>query len=146
MKKLLACVVVLSLSAAATVSGGGRKAPPTFSGSWSKVGGIINGKKIPAEVYQNDGYELRFKEDMYSEAIMGKFTEGGTFRIDASKNPATIDFTVTHGKEQGKTQLGIFKIEGDVMTLALALHGNPNRPRNFEGSGNLVVSILKRNR
>ena len=146
MNKLIACVAVFSLSAVAAVSGGGNKAAPNINGSWAKDGGIINGKKIPPEIYERDMYVLVFNDGMYSESIMGKETEAGTYTIDATKKPPTIDFNVTAGPENGKFQLGLFKIEGDVLTLALALHGSTNRPKNFNGTGNLVVSVLKRTR
>jgi uncharacterized protein (TIGR03067 family) len=53
--------------------------------------------------------------------------------LDATKNPATIDFTPKRG---GEKILGIWKVEGDK--LILAFHGgNQSRPTEFVQSANL---------
>ena len=39
----------------------------------------------------------------------------GTYTIDPSAKPATIDFRNTAGEMKGKTWLGIYGMEGDVL-------------------------------
>jgi uncharacterized protein (TIGR03067 family) len=69
----------------------------------------------------------------------------GAYTIDTSKTPATIDMTPRGGTYDGKTLLGIVKVEGDTMTVAFAEPGK-ERPTKFEspaGSG-VVVAVHKK--
>jgi uncharacterized protein (TIGR03067 family) len=146
MNKALVCVLVFSLSAVMHVSGGDKKNDLKIDGSWTATGGIADGKKLPAELFEKDVQVVVFKDGKYTETFMGKETEAGTYKIDTTKNPHTIDFDVTEGKAKGKVQLGLIKIDGDVMTIALADHGSKDRPKDFEGTGDNGVIILKRNK
>ncbi len=65
----------------------------------------------------------------------------GTYTIDATKTPMTIDMKAKGGTSDGKTLLGIAKVDGDTLTVA---YGEPGkeRPTRFEsvaGSGVLLV-------
>jgi uncharacterized protein (TIGR03067 family) len=65
----------------------------------------------------------------------------GTFGVDASKTPATIDMKPGSGRYQGKTLPGIYKLDGDTLTIAFAEPGK-DRPTAFEskpGSGVVLV-------
>jgi uncharacterized protein (TIGR03067 family) len=50
-------------------------------------------------------------------------------KIDGWANPATVDFTIS--KDSPKRTLGIFKIEGDSLTICKAYPGK-DRPTKFE--------------
>ena len=69
----------------------------------------------------------------------------GTFTIDATKSPATIDMKPGSGRYKDKTLLGIVKVDGDTLTVAFAEPGK-DRPATFEskaGSG-VVVAVHKK--
>jgi uncharacterized protein (TIGR03067 family) len=148
MRKLLACVVVFSLSALIAVAGGEKKkAAPKIEGSWTGIEIIVEGKKVPKEAFDDLMYKLVFKDGKYNESVKGMETEAGTYTIDATKNPITIDYTVvSEGEAKGKIQLAILKVEGDNLTIALAKHGSKDRPKNFDGSDDFTVVTLKRNK
>ena len=76
---------------------------------------------------------------------MGKEVEKGTYKINAKKNPATIDMSVMEGKDKGKSQIGIFKIEADQLTMAVVI-GSKDRPKSFDPAADVEVRILKRNK
>ncbi len=55
----------------------------------------------------------------------------GTFKIDASKTPKTIDITLKEGEKE-TTQLGIYKLDGDALVISLAEAGAKERPKDFD--------------
>jgi uncharacterized protein (TIGR03067 family) len=146
MNNLILGIVAFSLSVLTTVSAGDQRAAFKINGSWRATAGLAEGKKLPPEEYEKNVQVLVFKDGKYTETMNGKETEAGSYKIDATKNPHTIDFMVNKGKEKGKIQLGLIKIEGDVMTMVLAEHGSKVRPENFEGVNDFEVMILKRNK
>jgi uncharacterized protein (TIGR03067 family) len=143
MKKLIACVVViLSLPFLVTVSGAEKRALD-INGTWKGIVILANGKQAK---FPEGYYVLVFKDGKYSETVMGKETEAGTYKMDAAKNPPTIDFAVTVGTNRGKTQLGILNFNGDVLTIALSKHGSTDRPKNLKGADESAVTILRRSK
>jgi uncharacterized protein (TIGR03067 family) len=69
----------------------------------------------------------------------------GTYKLDATKSPMTIDMMPKGGNYDGKTLLGIAKLDGDTLTIAFAEPGK-DRPAKFEsaaGSG-VVVAVCKK--
>ena len=69
----------------------------------------------------------------------------GSYKLDATKSPVTIDMMPKGGTYDGKTLLGIVKVDGDTMTIAFAEPGK-DRPTKFEsgeGSG-IVLAVHKK--
>ncbi len=65
----------------------------------------------------------------------------GTYKLDLTKTPVQIDLAVKGGTYDGKTLLGIAKIDSDTLTIAFGEPGK-DRPTKFEtkeGSGIVVV-------
>jgi uncharacterized protein (TIGR03067 family) len=75
-------------------------------------------------------------------AILGE----GEYKFDDDKSPKTIDFDIKKGHNEGKKQLGIFKIEDDKMTLVLAEPDATDRPTSFEvkEGSNVIEAVLER--
>jgi uncharacterized protein (TIGR03067 family) len=61
----------------------------------------------------------------------------GTFKLDPTKKPKTIDMTVEEGMEfQGKTSLGIYELDGDTLRWCANEPGKAERPKEFKREGN----------
>ncbi len=89
-----------------------------LQGGWSMVLLFVSGEETPAE--QAKSGELVVEDDVYRSKL-GATVETSTFKIDATKSPKAIDFTYTSGFLKGKTVKGIYKIDGDDLTICRGL-------------------------
>jgi hypothetical protein len=53
-----------------------------------------------------------------------------TITVDPSKNPKTMDYQMTEGVTKGKTQLGIYELDGDTFRSCFSAPG-AERPTEF---------------
>jgi len=122
-----------------------KKEMAQLDGEWSMVLGEANGQSMPKETVQigkrvaKDGETtITFGGQIYFKA---KFT------VDPTKKPKSIDYMMTEGPTKGKTQLGIYELEGDMVKFCFAAPGK-DRPTEFsakEGS-HRTLSVWKKDK
>jgi uncharacterized protein (TIGR03067 family) len=113
-----------------------------LTGTWKIVSVEVEGAKPEEDFLKNA--RLVVKGDKFTFK-RGDLSNGGTYKVDVTAKPKTIDITYTEGPEKGKTLLGIYDLEGDTGKICIALPGN-DRPKEFvskPGSGH-VLEVLKR--
>jgi uncharacterized protein (TIGR03067 family) len=111
-----------------------------MGGTWAYVSVEGGGLKVPEE--QVKGAKLIFAADGKLTAIVkGKKTEG-TYKLDPAKKPKEITTT----DEDGKAHNGIYKIDGDTLTLCMPKGDGARRPTEFatKESTTIVLVVLKR--
>ena len=118
-----------------------KKEVPTLVGEWDGEKAVRGGKERPVP---EGGVTVTFKEDgkmLFKEG--NKAEEEGTYKSDAKKTPGEID--ISPPKEEG-TLIGIYKIEGDTLTICLSDKGSTDRPSKFESpeGTNIMLITLKR--
>ena len=113
------------------------KDPPSIVGEWVGESGVRGGKpdNPPAGTtitFTADG-KVKFKEGKDEKP------EEGTYKADPKKSPAEIDIVpLIDGKSP--TILGIYKIEGDTLTMCIVMDGE--RPKEFASPpGSPVVLV-----
>jgi uncharacterized protein (TIGR03067 family) len=119
----------------------GRKA---LAGTWQAVSYALDGQKVAAE----DLKHVRLHFDADGLAIAQR--DGKTFlasktTIDPTMEPATMDIAFIEGNDKGRTSLGLYRIEGDVLTICRSAPGKP-RPSSFSsepGSGLTLMSCRR---
>lgn len=135
---LIAAVGTLLIGAA--VRGDDKKAAEKLEGtwvatSWKRGEGEVGKDKVDTELtITKDAYE-------FPKGI-NRISKNGALKIDAGKG--TIDFTPEDGPAKGKTLQGIFKVEGNTLTLCFTSAGN-DRPKEFKTSDrNTVLATYDR--
>jgi uncharacterized protein (TIGR03067 family) len=112
-----------------------------FEGTWRYASIEMEGSAAPEDSLKD--MRMTLKGDQFLAGENGSVK--GTYAIDPTLKPKTIDviFTLPEGKK--RTLLGIYELEGDTYKVSLGTPGKP-RPTEFAskpGSGN-AVEILKR--
>jgi uncharacterized protein (TIGR03067 family) len=119
-----------------------KKELDRFEGDWKFVSVEVGGMKMDIAIFKNSllschGDKFTFKE--------GDMLTHGTFKVDPTKKPKTIDVIFNDGPQKGSTMLGIYKLEGDVYKVCFDTDGK-TRPKEFaskEGTRS-VYEILQR--
>lgn len=112
-----------------------------LDGSWKAESASRGGK--PVSEYKAATWTVNGGKVTYSD---GKVSRTHRISVDASKTPKAIDFTYGEGPNKGKTSLGIYKLEGDRITLCWSEPGK-DRPGKFESkpaSGILMQVLVRR--
>jgi uncharacterized protein (TIGR03067 family) len=115
-----------------------------LDGTWRAVAAERNGVAAPDLV----GHELTFAGGRFRISRDGRVIYGGTYRVDASATPATIDFTQDEGPELRGTGRGLYRIEaGRLDIVDNAADMTRPRPTQFAtapGSGYVLVRFVPR--
>src|SRR5690348_10693609 len=100
-----------------------------MQGDWALESMVNNGGPVP----EDDAHSLfrTVKSDSYTVFLFDKPISKGTFKIDATKNPKTIDFFPGNTADKTKAMAGIYEIEGDKLKICYAQPGK-DRPQEFE--------------
>jgi uncharacterized protein (TIGR03067 family) len=100
-----------------------------MQGDWVVVTMVKDGTKIP-----DDDAQALFrtvKDDTYSVTRFTKVVGKGTFKIDATKKPKTIDSTPAGPADKAPVIRGIYELDGDTFKACNAPPGK-DRPTDFE--------------
>ena len=95
-----------------------------LEGDWKITSWVQFGRQVPMEA------EWTFKGDKYTLTMPANLEEG-TITLAPEKKPAVMDLAISGGNCKGKDQPGIYKLDGDDLTLCLAWPGTANRPTEF---------------
>ncbi len=93
----------------------------SLNGKWNIIKAISSG----IEGATPKGTYLYIQENLF-ERHTPKYIFTREMELNRTTNPFQIDLHITNEPELGKTFLGIFKLEGDILTIA---HSLPNFPR-----------------
>jgi uncharacterized protein (TIGR03067 family) len=119
-----------------------KKDLKALQGTWKVTKLTFDGKDAPEDVVKK--MVCTIKDDTYTMKD-GDKKESGTLKLDPTEKPKTIDFVIKEGDDKGKTQHGIYTLDGDNLKICMAKPGK-DRPKELsskEDSGNILV-VLKR--
>lgn len=99
-----------------------------MQGDWALVSLTRDGMKFPDEDAQ--ALFRTVKSNQYTVARYEKVIGKGTFTLDATKKPHTIDFVPDTEKDKSRALRGIYKFTGGKLTICYAPIGK-ERPTEF---------------
>src|SRR5690349_449847 len=114
MKCFIATIAGIAMAASLLASHTQQTTPSTLQGTWRLTS--LNVRSIPS---QSPQITLSIFGEKYQQAIDGKVTERGTLKMDASKQPMTIDLAITEGDDSGKAQIGIVEVTDGTLRMCL---------------------------
>ena len=109
------------------------KKPHNIVGEWVVESAMTAGKARPQA---GDPLKYVFTADGKWIVYRGERKLTGDQRgyvTDAKKDPPTIDLTIDVADQETRKTLGIFKVEGDTLTLCIG-RINGDRPKNYEAT------------
>jgi uncharacterized protein (TIGR03067 family) len=119
-------------------------AQKTLEGTWTATKAERDGKAADDVI----GHRLSFAGDRFQiQSKDARSVYAGTFRVDGSATPATIDFDHSEGVLRGKAWKGIYAFDGDTLIICdNAEDLDKARPAAFEaksGSGYILVTFKR---
>lgn len=119
-----------------------KQALEKLQGSWQLVSAEIRGRKVVIDAGTNTD---RTVIDGEKVTVMrgGRESHSSTIRIDPSKSPGHMDSTHVVRNGVKTVSEGIYKLEGDTLTICASISGE-KRPERFESNEKVMLSVLKR--
>ena len=139
MLRVAAALLTMALVAPLSAQKPGGASAAALQGTW--VFQSINDQAPPEGSPETS---VTFKGDTYQQASAGQVNERGTFKVDASKKPMTIDLTIVEGSDAGKIQLGIFEVTGDTLRANFAQPGDKTRPAELKTAAGSLLLVAKK--
>ena len=125
----VAALMVLLTAMARADDAGAKRDLGQLQGEWTMVMGEIEGQAMPEQMRM--AARRVAKDDETTITIGGQLFMKAKFTIDPAKKPKTIDYNMTGGPTSGKTQLGIYEIDGERVKFCFGSPGK-ERPTNFK--------------
>jgi uncharacterized protein (TIGR03067 family) len=141
MKKALTLFTIVALATAGIAKDeeANKKDMEKMQGDWAAVSMVRDGMPFPKDDAQS--FFRTVKGDKYTVFHFSEAVNQGTFTIDASKKPKTMDVLPERTDDKSKAILGIYEFEGDKLKVCFGAPGK-DRPAEFEskeGSGNALT-------
>lgn len=112
----------------------------TLEGTWAVVDHETQNGKANAQFIWNHS-KLVIRGDRFGWTN----PNDGTYKIDPTKTPKTIDYWLGSGKDPGNAWQGIYELNGDMFRDCMAPPGQP-RPTDFStppGSGRIMQTFQR---
>ncbi len=130
---LSVCVLILGVGI-----GADDKDPKPLAGTWAIHAATLGGRD---HLDDYKGMTLKVEGDKYVVGF-GMVQDEGTLTVDTSKDPKTIDLkTKPGGLFKGRTMPGIFKIDGDKLTICVNTE-TQDRPTKYEAPEKSPIMLL----
>jgi len=132
MIRTFAVVFALALVASAAAETP-KEALEKIQGTWKPEKLEFGGEPAPKEVMDKLVLTIKGNQIVGSDDA----NDPATLELDPSKTPGHVTLT----EKNGKKQLGIYKLDGDVLTLCFA-EGGVERPAEFKSPKETKIALI----
>jgi uncharacterized protein (TIGR03067 family) len=130
--------LLLTLSLGAPLDEKPKEDQKALQGTWVVVAAELDGKEFKEALKA----VMTLKDDKLTVKLADGRTTEGTFKIDASANPRTIDL-IPEDKDKPKA-LCIYQLDGDKLKLCLTEKPGADRPTEFKAGKDTYLLEFKR--
>jgi uncharacterized protein (TIGR03067 family) len=149
---LAAGVLTLAAGCGKNVATTGGSGYPTPDGAYLITSMEMEGEKLPEDHFARDAESERAIKFSGNTMTTNKGGKDNTIDVmyDTSKTPAHITTTETMPSGKTETANGIYKIEGDTLTICMAKGGegkDGERPKEFKtvkGGTEFLITLKKK--
>jgi uncharacterized protein (TIGR03067 family) len=141
------CVLVLLTTPLPLAAGDdeARKELKALEGKWKAVSLEAGGKVFAKEAVPDFTFIIGEQGKAIGHMPLGEYQ--ATITVDPRKSPKTMDNRHESGADKGKKQYGIYRLEGDKLTVCMTRPGAAatDRPKDFNSKGSTgVVFVFER--
>jgi len=139
--------MVLAVAATAfagvSTAGGQKTDLDVLQGNWQVTSIKDSDMKDPPDDFIKF-FTVNFKKDVMTISAKGMPVVTFKVKLDPSKKPKTIDCTHSDEKDpdKGKVEPGIYKIEGDVVTICTNSPDSKERPAAFAIKAGTRIQVV----
>jgi uncharacterized protein (TIGR03067 family) len=108
-----------------------------LQGTWTVVSVSFGGMPVPKD--KQPDQQFKIEGDKLTVTEKGK-DESGTVKVDAKKDPATIDLT----SAKGEKMMGIYKIDKDGKLTLCVSFAKDARPKSFDDKDSMLLVLEKK--
>jgi uncharacterized protein (TIGR03067 family) len=119
-------------------AGDGKKDQELLAGAWKIVSLEERGVKAPDDELK--AMAIKIAGDKLTFTEKDKAVEL-SFKLDPAKKPKAVDFTFLDGPDKGKTELGIYALEGDKLRFCVNGPGK-ERPTEFVSKKDSEIGLI----
>ena len=110
-----------------------------FEGTWKFESMVFEGKAVPKSSFKDS--RMTCEGDRFT--TKGNESAEGTFAVDPTARPKTIDIAIAT-KDGGSVKiLGLYTLEGDTYTICSGYPGKP-RPTDLAAGSGRGLQVMKR--
>src|SRR5262249_51122988 len=115
-----------------------------LAGKWQLLALMVNGENLLAKEEPRER-PMVIKDGKLSNEGEGKNRLEAVLKVQPRTQLCQIDFIFTSGEVRGKISTGIYKLEGDFLTICINDENRPNEFTSKPGSGNHLL-VYKRSK
>src|SRR4051794_25834979 len=141
---MFAVLLTMAVAAVQAEAGVDREELKRLQGTWAVMSQEHGGKKSDAKSIANLTVEVAGTKVTTRDGVDVK-EDASLTRLGARAKPGEVDLKITAGVDLDKVVKGIWKLEGDTLTICIA-EPDKERPKAFEakeGSGHTLLVLKK---